>query len=184
MCGQQKPSNYPRSNQHNPVRQLLGTANSQTAPAATSTGPSTPTMGLRGRGNNASRSTGRSSRQNAATRRTMRREERVTVQGPVKKQQPNRMSHRGQKGSKSGGHSGYWWLESGFSSRRAVAKRLEGNRGWGATYSHPRRGAGAGHGSVANFSYTGGREGGREEGWVRGQKKFVYSNSTSNFGNL
>ena len=35
-----------------------------------------------------SRSTGRSGRQNAATRRNMRREERVTVQGPVKKQLP------------------------------------------------------------------------------------------------
>ena len=34
-------------------------------------------------------------RQNAATRRNMRREERVTVQGPVKKQQPDGMSHRG-----------------------------------------------------------------------------------------
>ena len=33
--------------------------------------------------------------QNAATRRNMRREERVTVQGPVKKQQPDGMSHRG-----------------------------------------------------------------------------------------
>ena len=31
----------------------------------------------------------------AATRRNMRREERVTVQGPVKKQQPDGMSHRG-----------------------------------------------------------------------------------------
>ena len=38
---------------------------------------------------------GRSGRQNAATRRNMRREERVTVQGPVKKQQPDGMSHRG-----------------------------------------------------------------------------------------
>ena len=34
-------------------------------------------------------------RQKAATRRNMRREERVTVQGPVKKQQPDGMSHRG-----------------------------------------------------------------------------------------
>ena len=36
-----------------------------------------------------------SGRQKAATRRNMRREERVTVQGPVKKQQPDGMSHRG-----------------------------------------------------------------------------------------
>ena len=39
--------------------------------------------------------TGRSGRRKEATRRNMRREERVTVQGPVKKQQPNGMSHRG-----------------------------------------------------------------------------------------
>ena len=41
--------------------------------------PSTPTTGLRERGNDTSRSTGRSGRQNTATRRNMRREERVTV---------------------------------------------------------------------------------------------------------
>ena len=57
--------------------------------------PNTPTTGLRERGNDTSRSTGRSGRQNAATRRNMRREERVTVQGPVKEQQPDGMSHRG-----------------------------------------------------------------------------------------
>ena len=45
--------------------------------------PNTPTTGLRERGNDTSKSTGRSGRQNAATRRNMRREERVTVQGPV-----------------------------------------------------------------------------------------------------
>ena len=50
---------------------------------------------LRERGNDTSKSTGRSGRQNAATRRNMRRDERVTVQGPVKKQQPDGMSHRG-----------------------------------------------------------------------------------------
>ena len=33
-------------------------------------------------------------RQNATTRRNMRREDRVTVQGPVKEQQPDGMSHR------------------------------------------------------------------------------------------
>ena len=39
----------------------------------------------------------RPQRQKEATRRNMRREERVTVQGPVKKQHPDGMSHRGQK---------------------------------------------------------------------------------------
>ena len=51
--------------------------------------------GLRERGNDTSKSRGRSGRQKAATRRNMRRAERVTVQGPVKKQQPDGMSHRG-----------------------------------------------------------------------------------------
>ena len=57
--------------------------------------PSTPTTGLRERRNDTSMSTGRSGGQNAATRRNMRRKERVTVQGPVKKQQPDGMSHQG-----------------------------------------------------------------------------------------
>ena len=54
-----------------------------------------PKTGLRERGNDISRSTGCSGRQNAATRRNMRREERVTVQGPVKEQQPDGMAHGG-----------------------------------------------------------------------------------------
>ena len=58
-------------------------------------GPNTPTTGLRELGNDTSKSIGRSGRQNAATQRNMRREERVTVQGPVKEQQPDGMSHRG-----------------------------------------------------------------------------------------
>ena len=62
--------------------------------------PGTPTTGLHERGNDTSRSTGRSGRQNAATRRNMRREDRVTVQGPVKKQQPDGMSHRGGGGGR------------------------------------------------------------------------------------
>ena len=48
-------------------------------------------------GNDTSKSTGRSGRQKAATQRNMRREERVTVQGPVKEQQPDGMSRRGQE---------------------------------------------------------------------------------------
>ena len=63
--------------------------------------PNTPTTGLRERGNDTSRSTGRSGRQNTAPRRNMRREERVTVQGPVKEQQPDGMSHRGGAGGAS-----------------------------------------------------------------------------------
>ena len=67
--------------------------------------PNTPTTGLRERGNDTSKSTGRSGRQKAATRRNMRREERVTVQGPVK-EQPDGMSHRG--GLMAGGLEIFW----------------------------------------------------------------------------
>ena len=59
--------------------------------------PAQPTTGLHERGNDTSKSTGHSGRQKAATRRNMRREERVTVQGPVKKQ-PDGSSHRGGAG--------------------------------------------------------------------------------------
>ena len=76
----------------------MGSKNRQTSPATFSTTPNTPTTGLRERGNDTSKSTGRSGRQNAATRRNMRRGERVTVQGPVKKQQPDGMSHGGGAG--------------------------------------------------------------------------------------
>ena len=73
----------------------MGAADAQTAhPATSSTAPAHQTTGLRERGNDTSRSTS-SGRQKAATRRNMRREERVTVQGPVKKQQPDGMSRRG-----------------------------------------------------------------------------------------
>ena len=61
-----------------------------------------------------SKSTGRSGQQKAATRRNMRREERVTAQGPVKKQQPDGMSHRG------GGFRREF--RGKFSSLRKVAK--------------------------------------------------------------
>ena len=63
--------------------------------ATTSTTPSAPTNALRLRGNDTNRNTGRSGCQNAATRQRARREERVTVQGPVKKQQPDGMSYGG-----------------------------------------------------------------------------------------
>ena len=75
--------------------------------------------GLRERGNHTGRSTGRSGRQNAATRRNMRREDRVTVQGPVKKQQPDGMSHRG------------WGGETGRTGR--------GGLGVGGALIHTRR---------------------------------------------
>ena len=58
--------------------------------------PPTKTQGLpRGGGGGG----GRSGRQKAATRRNMRREEWVTVQGPVKEQQPDGMPHRGGGGT-------------------------------------------------------------------------------------
>ena len=80
-------------------------------------GGDTPTTGLRERGNDTSRSTGRSGRQNAATRRNMRREERVTVKGPVKEQQPDRMSH----GGGGGGFGSSSWGGGGGLSRTVPA---------------------------------------------------------------
>ena len=75
-----------------------GCANSRAEPETRGGGghsPNTPTTGLCKLGNDTSKSTGRSGRQKAATRRNMRREEQVTVQGPVKEHQPDGMSHRG-----------------------------------------------------------------------------------------
>ena len=72
-----------------------GTGPPPTPPCHIQHSPGTPTTGLRERGNDTSRSTGRSGRQNAATRRNMRRDDRVTVQGPVKEQQHDGMSHGG-----------------------------------------------------------------------------------------
>ena len=70
-----------------PIRQQLGAADAQTAhPATSSTAPGTPTTRLREHGNDTSESTGRSDP-------TQRRDERVTVQGPVKKRYPDGLCH-------------------------------------------------------------------------------------------
>ena len=87
--GQPKPSNDPHSNAN------YWAPLTHKRPRNDQHSPGTPTTGLRERGNDTSGSTGRSGRQNAATRRNMRREERVSVQGPVKEQQPHGMSHGG-----------------------------------------------------------------------------------------
>ena len=73
-----------------PVRQLLGPANAQTAPATSSTAPAHQPLG------SANAETTPAGAPAAATRRNMRREERVTVQGPEKKQRPDGMAHGGQ----------------------------------------------------------------------------------------
>ena len=80
------------------------------------------------RGNDTSRSTGRSGRQNAATRRNMRRGERVTVQGPVKKQQPDGMSHGGGGGLSATGGA----CEACECGGRPEVSVGGGHRGWGA----------------------------------------------------
>ena len=67
--GQRKASNDPRNHQHNPQ-------------CANYWAPLTPQRHHKGH-------TGRSGRQKAATRRNMRRDDRGTVQGPVKKLQPD-----------------------------------------------------------------------------------------------
>ena len=70
----------------------LGTANAQTAPAATSTALEHQ---RRGSANAETTPAGAPAAAADRTQRPMRREERVTVQGPVKKQPPDGMSHGG-----------------------------------------------------------------------------------------
>ena len=114
VCGQQNQSNDTYDHQHNP--QYANYWAPLTCKRHIQHSPNTPTTGLRERGNDTSGSTGRSGRQNAATRRNMRREERVTVQGPVKEQQPDGMSHRGFEPQDGGGRGG---SENGLPSPRA-----------------------------------------------------------------
>ena len=70
----QKLSNDPRHNGHN---------------------PSAPTTGSRERGTDATRNTGRSGCQKTLARRSARREERVTVQDPIQKQDGDEMAQGG-----------------------------------------------------------------------------------------
>ena len=94
--GNKNSQTTPTTTSTSSIRQLLGATDAQAAHHATSsTAPGTPTTGLSERGNDTGRSTGRSGQQNTVTQRNMRREDRVTAQGPVKKQQPDGMSHRG-----------------------------------------------------------------------------------------
>ena len=67
----------------------------RTTPCHIQHSPNTPTTGLRERGNDTSKSTGRSGQQKAATRHNMRRGERGTVQGPVKRATTRRNVTRG-----------------------------------------------------------------------------------------
>ena len=98
--GQQKQSNDPSNNQHILNTPIIGCrCRANGTPCHIQHSPNTPTTGLRERGNDTSKSTGRSGRQKATTGRNLRREERVTVQGPVKTQKPDGMSHRGVKTS-------------------------------------------------------------------------------------
>ena len=65
------------------IRQLLGAADAQTAHHATfSTAPTHQLLGSANAETTPSKSTGRSGQKKAATRRNMRREERVTIQAP------------------------------------------------------------------------------------------------------
>ena len=97
-----QPPDGPHAHE-NTARQVLDDLNAEgsgqqkpkTDPCNIQHSPNTPTTGRRERGNDTSRSTGHSGRQNAATRRSRQRDERVTVQGPVKEQQPDGMSHGG-----------------------------------------------------------------------------------------
>ena len=75
VCGQQKQSKDPHNNQHNPSTPTIAPLTRKRHILPHPAQPSTPTTGLRKHGNDTSRSTGRSGRQKAATRRNMRREE-------------------------------------------------------------------------------------------------------------
>ena len=78
-----------------PIRQLLGNANAQTAhPAATSTAPAHQLLGSANAEMTPARAPAAAA-DRTQRRRNMRKGERVTVQGPVKKQQPDGMSHGG-----------------------------------------------------------------------------------------
>ena len=75
-CGQRrvdskKSQTTPTTTSTSSICQLLGAADAQTAPCHIQHSPNTPNTGLRECGNDTSRSTGRSGRQKAATRRNM-----------------------------------------------------------------------------------------------------------------
>ena len=89
--GRGEQSNDPGNNQHILNTPTIGRrCHANGTPCHIQHSPNTPTTGLRERGDDTNKSTGRSGRQKVATRRNMRREERVTV----KEQQPDGMSHR------------------------------------------------------------------------------------------
>ena len=91
--GQQKPSNDPATTRTTSVRQLLDTADAQTASAATSTALAHPPLG------SANAETTPAGAPAAAAARTHQPdatcEGKDGVQGPEKKQQPDGMPHRG-----------------------------------------------------------------------------------------
>ena len=97
-CGQRRVDNKnsqttPATTSTSSIRQLFGAADAQTAHHPTSsTAPTHQPLGSV----NAETTPARAPAAAADRKqRNMRREERVTVQGPVKKQQPDGMSHRG-----------------------------------------------------------------------------------------
>ena len=79
-----------------PIRQLLGAADAQTAHHATfSTAPTLKLLGSANAETTPARAPAAAADRTQRPDATLRREERVTVQGPVKEQQPDGMSHRG-----------------------------------------------------------------------------------------
>ena len=80
VCGRQKQSNDPHNNQHNPQYANYWALLTRKRPPPHPAQPRhTDDGALRTRQRHHKRNTGRSGRQNAAPRRNMRREERVTV---------------------------------------------------------------------------------------------------------
>ena len=104
-CGQRcveskNSQTTPATTSTSSIRQLLGAADAQTAHHATfSTAPTHQLLGSANAETTPARAPAAAAdRMQKAARRNMRREEWVTVHGPVKKQQPDGMSHRGWAG--------------------------------------------------------------------------------------
>ena len=111
-CGQRRVDSKnsqttPATTSTSSIRQLLGAADAQTAHHATfSTAPAHQILGSANAETTPAGAPAAAA--NAATPRNMRREERGTVQGPVKEQQPDGMSHRGVMVGNAGGNGGEW----------------------------------------------------------------------------
>ena len=114
-CGQRRVDNKnsqttPATTSTSSIRQLLGAADAQTAHHATfSTAPTHQILGSANAETTLARLPAAAADRKQQPDATCEREERVTVQGPVKEQQPDGMSHRGLYRPQNG-CTGQWLL--------------------------------------------------------------------------